>query len=122
MEPISISDPVPVPPRKLICGFSHTRVVRNKTELKEREKVSVAVIRMIPFLVRHTPDPMSDKIRHIVRTQWSRRHSCNPLVRAEARNLIRVHVQLLRNQVSPPRGNELGLADSGRESAVADAA
>jgi hypothetical protein len=39
---------------------------------------------------------MSDKVRQIIRSQWSRRHSRNLLVREEARNLIRVHVQLLR--------------------------
>lgn len=39
---------------------------------------------------------MSDKVRQIIRSQWGRRHSRNPLVREEARNLIRVHVQLLR--------------------------
>ena len=122
MEPISISDPGPEPPRNLFCGFRHAQFVRNKIELKERERVSVTVTRMIPLLVRHTPHPMSDKIRHIIRTQWSRRHSRNPLVRAEARNLIRVHIQLLRNQVASSRGNELGLADAGRETAVADAA
>lgn len=39
---------------------------------------------------------MSDKVRQIIRSQWNRRHSRNLLVREEARNLIRAHVQLLR--------------------------
>jgi hypothetical protein len=39
---------------------------------------------------------MSDKVRQIIRSQWSRRNSRSPLVREEARSLIRVHVQLLR--------------------------
>lgn len=39
---------------------------------------------------------MSDKLRLIIRSQWRLRHSSNALVRKEARNLIRVHVQLLR--------------------------
>lgn len=41
---------------------------------------------------------MSDKIRQIIRSQWALRHSRSPLVREEARNLIRVHVELLRGQ------------------------
>ncbi|MCB1079110.1 MAG: hypothetical protein KDM63_12945 [Verrucomicrobiae bacterium] len=41
---------------------------------------------------------MSDKVRQIIRSQWSRRNSRNSLVREEARNLIRVHVQLLRSR------------------------
>ena len=65
---------------------------------------------------------LSDKIRQIIRTQWTRRHSRNPLVRAEARNLIRVHVQLLRNQASLARGNDLGIAEAVRDTPVADAA
>ena len=65
---------------------------------------------------------LSDKIRQIIRTQWTRRHSRNPLVRAEARNLIRVHVQLLRNQASSSRGNDLGIAEAVRDTPVADAA
>ncbi len=41
---------------------------------------------------------MSDKVCQIIRSQWSRRHSSNALVREEARNLIRVHVELLRRR------------------------
>ncbi len=41
---------------------------------------------------------MSDKIRQIIRAQWPLRHSRSPLVREEARSLIRVHVELLRGQ------------------------
>ena len=40
---------------------------------------------------------MSDKIRQIIRSQWPLRHSPNQLVREEARSLIRVHVELLRD-------------------------
>jgi hypothetical protein len=39
---------------------------------------------------------MSDKVRQIIRSQWRLRHSSNALVRKEARNLIRVHVEMLR--------------------------
>ena len=49
---------------------------------------------------------MSDKVRQIIRSQWGRRHSQNPLVREEARNLIRVHIQLLR-------GRQAGAAGAG---------
>lgn len=51
---------------------------------------------------------MSDKIRQIIQSQWTRRHSPNPLARAEARNLIRVHVQMLRERSRIMReGNHL---------------
>jgi hypothetical protein len=40
---------------------------------------------------------MSDKVRQIIRSQWKLRNSRNALIRQEARNLIRVHIQMLRN-------------------------
>ena len=65
---------------------------------------------------------MSHQIRQIIRTQWTRRHSRNPLVRAEARSLIRVHVQLLRCQATRGLGSEPGRREAARENPVFDAA
>lgn len=42
---------------------------------------------------------MSDKVRQIIRSQWKLRNSGNALVRRDARNLIRAHIQLLRSWV-----------------------
>jgi hypothetical protein len=56
---------------------------------------------------------MNAKIRQIIRSQWSHRNSRNPLVRKEARNLIRVHVQMLRAGAFLPFGRYFaGIGDA----------
>ncbi len=55
-----------------------------------------AYSRTFPRLFSRPLNVMSDKIRQIIRSQWRLRNSRSPLVREEARNLIQVHVALLR--------------------------
>lgn len=56
---------------------------------------------------------MNAKIRQIIRSQWSHRNSRNPLVREEARNLIHVHVQMLRAGAFLPFGRYFaGIGDA----------
>ena len=39
---------------------------------------------------------MANTIHHLIRVQWQKRHSRNPIVRRNAVNLIQAHVDLLR--------------------------
>lgn len=44
---------------------------------------------------------MAHTIHHLIRVQWQKRHSVNPIVRRNAVNLIRAHVDLLRQMRAP---------------------
>lgn len=39
---------------------------------------------------------MSEVARQIIREQWTKRHDPSPLVRRQAKSLIRTHIHLLR--------------------------
>ena len=44
---------------------------------------------------------MNQQIKHIIRSQWPKRHSANDHTRAQARNLILAHVSLARELIVP---------------------
>lgn len=61
--------------------------------LASREKRSTAKFASLEAAMK---DFTEERILAIIRTQWPRRHTSNPEMRRQARNLIRAHIDWLR--------------------------